>query len=205
MRLFTVWTLTTAAVLSSCTHTNEKTDQLADPSSFEDEIALRTSKTPEFCNPQGKTGADLTHCQAINDGISQDLEDAAKKREPWFNFTKAEWTDNDLIADGHVVKVKNDKLTDAITALQSAEAVELTQAEYDAYTGLSSPALKPFLVRALAFESEPGTFQVFQKNGELFIRHDAMGKEGTPEKRMPLIVLLKAKPKQVYVDCQIGE
>ncbi len=205
MRLLSTWSITCIAMIAACTHTTEKTDSLADPATFQDDELVNGSKTPEFCNPQGKTGEDLTKCQAVNDAISQDIEDAAKKREPWFNFSRAEWSEQDLVADGTVIKIKEDKRTQAITALEKVEVIELTTADYTAYTGLSSPTMKPFLVRALAFEGEPGTFQVFQKNNVLFVRHDAMGKIGTPEIRMPLIVLLKNKPSQVYVDCQIGE
>ncbi len=206
MRLNFALTFTLIVLGLGCTHTSPKDGELPDPSKIEDDEFIKQSKTPDLCNPQGKTGEDLKKCLAKNDALSQDLEDAAKKREPWFNFSKNEWSEQDLIPEAQVLTIKSDKLSQAINSLEKAAFTELSNQDLSVYTTGTLPAgLKPFLVRGLGFKQTEGTTQVYLKQGEILVRHDAIGKVGTTEEKRPLVILLKTAPKEVFVDCQINE
>jgi hypothetical protein len=164
-----------------------------------------TVDQPAFCNPTGKKGEDLRKCYEHNETLYKDFDEEAKKREPWFNFTPDSWAQSPEVDAKHVFPVVHE--AEAIKRLEAVPLVELTAQEVQRFTGKAplGGALKPYLVRGLVYFRQTGAFAVFQKNGNILVRHDSIGGSTPPESRSAVVVYLDFKPKEVYVDCGVAE
>lgn len=161
---------------------------------------------PQFCNPQGKTGAALKACIDQNEALYKEFDEEAKTREPWFNFTPDSWTDSQQVDAAQVQQVLNE--SEAVKRLEQKSFVELSSDDYEMLMGKkgTSTTAKPYLVRALYYFKESGEFTVFRKGSALLVQHDSIGSTDSPkEHRTGLIVFLDAAPTQVYVDCSLAD
>lgn len=167
--------------------------------------AEHDDKTPPFCNPNSKQGDELRKCYEHNDSLYKGFEDEAKKREPWFNFASDSWLQAKEVEGQFVLPVI--KEDEAVAKLANEAVVELSPAEAQTYSGKAAtfPGRKPYLVRALLYFRDTGSFSVFEKDQAIFIRHDSIGTSNPGEKRTAVVAYLTFKPKQVYVDCQMTE
>lgn len=163
------------------------------------------SGQPQFCNVTGKTGADREACVAHNRSLYQSFNDEAKKREPWFNFAPDGWAQSPEVPDDKVLAVV--KETEAVQKLDQVPFVELKPADVTHYTGKGAqfPGLKPYLVRALVYFKNTGTFHVYQKDQAILVQHDSLGPDAPPEQRSAVVVFLASAPQNVYVDCGLLE
>ncbi len=160
---------------------------------------------PDFCNPTGKTGAELTKCYEHNEGLYKEFDEEAKEREPWFNFPPDSWMESKELDEKYVLNVTAE--AEAVKRLEAAPLVELAAADVQHFTGKPAafPGKKPFLVRGLVYFKDTGTFTVFEKDQSIYVRHDSTGATTPPEKRSAVVVFLGQKPKDVFVDCQVAE
>lgn len=199
--LFALPLLGTGACVSA-----EKSDPNALPEiDVEDPDPEKDKGGPEFCNPTGKTGADLKKCYEHNEQIYGQFEAEAKEREPWFNFTPESWMTSTEVDPKFVFNVTQDD--EAVKKLEAQPFYELTAAEAQHFTGkaASFPGTKPYLLRGLMYYKETGSFSVFEKDGSVFVRHDSLGGSTPKETRAAVVAFLPFKPKVVYVDCQVAE
>jgi len=160
---------------------------------------------PQFCNPSGKQGAELAQCNKHNEALNQSFDEAAKQREPWFNFTPDSWVSSQELDAKYVVPVV--RQAEAVKELEKTPLIALTSPEVEYYTGKkeSFPGLQAYLVRGLMYFQQTGSFSVFEKGEAIFVRHDSIGDLTPDEKRTGVVVFLSFKPKDVYVDCQVAD
>lgn len=160
---------------------------------------------PEFCNPTGKTGAELKKCYEHNEQIYGEFDAEAKKREPWFNFTPESWVTSRELDPKFIVNVTQE--AEAVSKLEATPFVELSVAEAQHFTGknLTFPGTKPYLLRGLMYFKDTGSFSVFEKDESVYVRHDSLGSSTPKETRSAVVVYLSFRPKTVYVDCQVAE
>ncbi len=160
---------------------------------------------PDFCNVSAKTGPDRDQCVAHNRALYHSFNDDAKKREPWFNFAPDGWAQSDELDEHMVIPVVRDQ--EAVQKLDKAPFAELEPADVQHYTGKAAQfaARKPYLVRALIYFKETGTFHVYQKDQAILIQHDSLGLDAPAESRSAVVVFLSLPPRNVYVDCGLLE
>lgn len=160
---------------------------------------------PEFCNPTGKKGDVLKECFERNESLYKTFEDDAKQREPWFNFAPDNWVDSVELDTRLVYGVINNE--DAVKRLETKTIIELSDLEVEAISGVKAvvEGYKPYLVRALYYFKETGTYSIFEKSDAILVRHDSIGATTPIEIRSAVIVFLKTVPKTVYIDCQVTE
>jgi hypothetical protein len=158
-----------------------------------------------FCSVTGKTGAARDQCLAHNRAINQTFRDEATKREPWFHFVPDGWSQTPELDRRFVVPVVDDQ--EAVKKLEAVPFAELTAADVQRYTGKAAQfaGRKPFLVRALLYYRETGTFHVYAKDQAILVQHDSFGKDTPDETRSAVVVFLSAVPQSVYVDCGLSE
>lgn len=187
-----------------CTTSRPAGDPLADLD-VEDPDPDQDTDLPKFCNPTGKQGDDLKKCYEQNESLYKEFDDEAKKREPWFNFTPDSWASSEEIDSKHVLKVV--KEPEAVAKLEGAPIVELTPTEVEFFAGKQTtfPGLKPFLVRGLLYFRDTGAFAVYTKEEAILVHHDSHGATTPNETRSAVVVFLTQKPKDVFVDCGVGE
>lgn len=188
-----------SCVTSSKTKTNSSGVEVTYPDPDDDK------DVPKFCNPTGKKGDTLKQCYEQNETLYKTFDDEAKQREPWFNFAPDNWADSNELDSRLVYSVKNDG--EAVKRLETVPFVGLTESEVEAISGIKAAIAghKPYLVRALYYFKETGTFSVFEKSGAILVRHDSIGASTPKEVRSAVVVFLKDVPKAVYVDCQVAE
>jgi len=197
--------------LVSCMATNvSHPDSLPDPAVIAaaedpDPAADVDQDEPQFCNPSGKQGVALAQCNEHNEALNQSFDEAAKQREPWFNFIPDNWVSSQELDAKYVVPVV--KQAEAVKELEKTPLVQLTSPEVEYYTGKkeSFPGLQAYLVRGLMYFQQTGSFSVFEKGEAIFVRHDSTGDLTPDEKRTGVVVFLSFKPKDIYVDCQVSE
>ncbi len=110
------------------------------------------------------------------------------------------------VKDFHVVL--STMLPRAITLLTRSPIVPLSSAQAKAFVGTSFkavPGKTPFLVRAVVLNEGTGAFDLYQLKQSLLVDHGSLGHEAVPMQRRALVVLLKVRPKQVFVDCEMAE
>ena len=188
-----------AGCLSTSQGNGSKIDSFNDPDPDNDPDA------PNLCNPTGKKGAELAKCQEQNNTYFAQFEEEAKKREPWFNFPQDSWLDSSQL-DGKYIVIPSEE-EGAIKRLLEAPIVELSASEVKQFSGkdLAFPGRQAYLVRGLVYAKESGSFNVFEKNSSIYVRHEAEGAQPSRETRSAVIVWLSYKPQSLYVDCQVIE
>ena len=191
----------------SCTHASDNSGE-AVPTV--DELGIVDPEPgrdngPAFCNPSGRQGEDLRRCNQQNEDIYKVFTDEAKNREPWFSFPGDSWLDSKEVESKYIASVIDEK--NAVTRLDATPVIELSNDELRKLTGKAEPIAgrKPYLVRALLYYKDTGTFAVFEKGQEIFVRHSSVGSMTQKEIRSALVVYLPFKPTSVFIDCQISE
>ena len=104
--------------------------------------------------------------------------------------------------------VSSPMLPKSIALLTRSAIVPLSVAQAKAFVGTSFktvPGRTPFLVRAIVLNEGTGAFDVYQHKQSLLVDHGSLGHEAVPMKRQALVVLLKVRPKQLYVECEMAE
>jgi hypothetical protein len=162
-------------------------------------------RSPEFCNPTGKKGQDLKQCYEFNESFYKSFDDEARQREPWFNFPSDSWAESDEVDQKYVYTVTKEQ--EAVSRLEQDPVVELTPAEVEQLSGIKTeiPGHKPYLLRALYYFRETGSFAVYVQGDAVMVRHDSVGSTTPKETRSAVIVYRPVKPIVLFVDCQVTE
>jgi hypothetical protein len=120
----------------------------------------------------------------------------------WISIPPAVW-DWPEIPDTHFWLVQPEAMNHAISQLETRAIIEVSADEFRSLTGHELPAverLKPFLVRAVAFQNRPwGKFTLKYKGAALWVQFGCLG-EPNGTSRWPVVVLLPKEPDTVYVD-----
>lgn len=162
--------------------------------------------TPDYCNVAlAPAGAEHDKCVAHNRALNESFNNDAKQREPWFNFAPDGWAQSDELEERYVVPVTHDE--EATAALEKAAFLALSPADVLRFTGKEAAfaGRQAFLVRALVYFKQTGSFHVFQKDESILVQHDSVGVDLPAETRAAVVVFLPQAPRNVYVDCGLLE
>lgn len=112
------------------------------------------------------------------------------------------------LPDKEVYKVTSVMLPKAEAMLKQKSLVQLSTAQAKGFVGGNLKAVSgkiPFLVRAVYLNEGTGKFMVYQRGKCLWVTHGSLGHSAVPMKRQVLVVFLKVRPTQVFVDCSMAE
>lgn len=112
------------------------------------------------------------------------------------------------LPDKEVYKVITMMWPKAEALLKKKPIVRLSTVQAKAFVGRrfkEVPKKMPFLVRAIYLNEGTGNFTVHQQGKRLWVIHGSLGHQAVPMKRQALVVFLKARPTQVFVDCSMAE
>lgn len=132
------------------------------------------------------------------------------KKDSWWlsplSISKAQGSMWEKIDKSKIIIIPTNKISIAEKLLGNQKSVELTLKNIIQLAGIkkSIGGLKPYLVRALSFNSKTGRFYVRINNNRLHIHHGSLGTTNIM-KRTPIIVFLKAPPEEIYVTCEISQ
>ena len=112
------------------------------------------------------------------------------------------------LPDKEVHKVTSLMWPKAEAMLKQKSVVRLSAVQATGFVGGNLKAVSgktPFLVRALYLNEGTGKFMVYQRGKRLWITHGSLGNSAVPMKRQALVIFLKTRPTQVFVDCSMDE
>ena len=136
------------------------------------------------------------------------------------DYPNDSWYYTDTLSDGpwdwnkisasEIYEVNNAAKIRAEYLLRQTSVLQLSLSQVNAFSNhnfisANLNGKRPYLVRALYFNKETGSFTIYSKGKKLWVEHGSLGHVSVPMKRQPLVVLLKVQPDKVFVTCSMDE
>jgi len=128
------------------------------------------------------------------------------KADPWYAPPPDTLPRGQELEASQVFVVPESHKAEATALLQGATVVELDREVAASWVGAvvgGTGDEKPFLVRGVYLN--PSHFSVRQAPGVLHVHASCLGRHAVPMRRQPLVVLLRERPREVYVTCSMAE
>jgi hypothetical protein len=113
-----------------------------------------------------------------------------------------------LIADDKIFEVTGARELEAEKMLESNALVELSAEAAQQMVGETFHSLEgctPYLARGLFLSKGTGRWQIYELGDKLEVSHMCLGKHARPIRRQAVVLLLKTKPAEVFVTCEMAE
>lgn len=149
-------------------------------------------------------------CGNSSDVVAQPNLPSYSASDPWFRPCNGSALMQDKFAVPRelVVAIDEPSQKEASAILDSKPWRKLSREEALRLGVQSFPeklGREPFLLRGLVLNERSGSYQVFERDGDILVHHVSMGRKPLPMRRRPLVAFLTREPKEVYVSVALVE
>ena len=142
-------------------------------------------------------------------GCKQHSSDAWTTVDSWYHpATKSYDEPVHSLTEKEFYEITASKLPQAEVILKEQSIVSISHQQAEGLVGHSLPQMSgksTFLVRAVYLNAGTGAFSVESSGHRLWVSHGSLGHSAVPMKRQALVVFLKGRPDEVFVNCMMAE